>query len=118
MVPDYTRMHERPTAPLVATGVRRDYVLTPEEFAALPGHSPEVCGYEDLERPAGGWHTATGPAQNHPLAHRLHRCPVGNPAVFPTEVSVWAKVAERVGVHMLTIHWADTHYPEFTAVPR
>lgn len=111
-------MHERPLTPAQRLGVRRDYVLTEDEFLALGGHDPGDCGVEDLDRPTTGWPTETGPAQGHPLAHRLFACPVGFPAVLPTEASTWAAVASRTGVHMLTVHWPDPHYPEFTAVPR
>ena len=48
----------------------------------------------------------------------LHRCPEGFDGVHANIVPIWEKVAERTGVHMLTIHWPDQHYPEFTAVPR
>jgi hypothetical protein len=117
--PDYSRMHSRGTAPRRSTGVRRDYVLDPREFDALHGHDPDDMGCLVDPKPTRGW---PSPVYDQPMQEQggvyLHRCPQGFGTVDDDPVPTWAKVADRLGVHMLTIHWPDQHYPEFTAVPR
>lgn len=112
-------MHERPMSPLAKLGVRRDYVLTPHEFDALGGHSPDDLGCIAEGEDPRGW---PSPVEGLPMQDqqyiRLHRCPEGFGRTTDNAVPTWEKVAERVGVHMLTVHWPDQHYPEFTAVPR
>jgi hypothetical protein len=87
--------------------------MTAEQFAAMGGAAPPA-GYDPdaaelLEFEQRG-HVY--------LANYINRTDRGGKLGPPPTLEQLQQLAAEHEVHMLTIHWPDRYFPEFTAVPK
>lgn len=91
---------------------RQAYTMTDEQFAAMGG-TPPPPGYDPEQTRTQKFHHPNGQVT---MAYQHNPTDRGQPGK-EAPLEVLQELAEAHGVRMLTIHWPDRHFPDFTAVP-
>lgn len=93
---------------------RQQYTMTEDEWWAMGGSEPpedyesgKLIPNEEVSRYLHS-HIRTGPVPSGWFSD------VGDGDVTP----MLEFLADKYGVHMLTINWPDAYYPDFTAIPK